>query len=144
MTEVAFHFNVPKPTDYLCRLLRKAVGSGARLVVTGPADALERLDDALWAFSATDFVPHCGLDADPATLASTPIVFAGSIAQVPHREVLINLGATVPDGFDQFNRVIEVVGPGESDRLSGRIRWKQYADHGHSITRHDLGAQRPA
>lgn len=144
MTEVAFHFNVPNPTDYICRLLRKAVGSGARVVVTGQEKALELLDEALWAFSATDFIAHCGLGADPATLAITPIVFAGSIADLPHRDVLLNLSATVPDGFERFNRVIEVVGPGAADRLAGRARWKQYTDHGHLITRHDLGAQRPA
>ena len=34
MTEVAFHFNAPDKLAYVCRLLRKATGSGARVVVT--------------------------------------------------------------------------------------------------------------
>ena len=38
MTEVAFHFNAPDKVAYACRLLRKAVGSGARVVVTAEAD----------------------------------------------------------------------------------------------------------
>ena len=44
MTEIAFHFNAPDRLAYTCRLLRKAVSAGARLVVTGPAEALDRLD----------------------------------------------------------------------------------------------------
>ena len=58
MTEVAFHFNAPDRVAYACRLLRKAVASGAKLVVTGSPDVLQQLDRALWTFSAVDFVPH--------------------------------------------------------------------------------------
>ena len=35
MTEVSFHFNVPDKIGHACRLLRKAVAAGARVVVTG-------------------------------------------------------------------------------------------------------------
>ena len=44
MTEVAFHFNVPDKLNYICRLLRKATQAKARVVVSGPADALKTLD----------------------------------------------------------------------------------------------------
>ena len=37
MSEVAFHFNAPDKLAYACRLLRKAVGSGARAVVLADA-----------------------------------------------------------------------------------------------------------
>ena len=64
MTEVAFHFNAPDRMAYVCRLLRKAVASGARVVVTGMPEALRQLDTALWTFSPVDFVPHCHLDSE--------------------------------------------------------------------------------
>ena len=44
MTEVAFHFNMPDKTRYLCRLLRKAVSQGAQVAVTGPDAAMDELD----------------------------------------------------------------------------------------------------
>ena len=58
MTEVAFHFNAPDKLAYACRLLRKASGAGARVAVTAEAELLQRLDTALWTFSALDFVAH--------------------------------------------------------------------------------------
>jgi DNA polymerase-3 subunit chi len=138
VTEIAFHFNAPDRLAYTCRLLRKAVASGARLVVTGPAEALDRLDTELWTFSATDFVPHCRAQAEPALLAASPVVLAGDPAAAPHQQVLLNLGAEVPAGFERFERVIEVVGLDDADRLQARTRWRHYADRGYAMTRHDL------
>lgn len=138
MAEVAFHFNAPDRMVYTCRLLRKAVASGAKLVVTGLPDTLQQLDTVLWTFSATDFVPHCYLDGDAAMVAASPVVLALSIKSVPHWEVLLNLGPQVPDGFERFGRVIEIVGQDDEDRRLARGRWKHYTERGHAITRHDL------
>lgn len=138
MTEVAFHFNAPDRVAYVCRLLRKAVSSGAKVVVTGLPDTLQQLDSALWTFSPTDFVPHCQLESDARLVAASPVILAPSIQSVPHQQVLLNLGELVPDGFDRFERVIEVVGLDDDDRQLARSRWKHYAERGYAITRHDL------
>ena len=138
MTDVAFHFNAPDRMAYACRLLRKAVGSGASVVVTGSSDTLQQLDLALWTFSSTDFVPHCQLDSDAGVVAASPVLLAASLEAVPQRQVLLNLGESVPDGFERFERVIEVVSLDQQDRQLARARWKQYTDRGHAITRHDL------
>ena len=138
MTEVAFHFNAPDSLSYACRLLRKAVGSGAKVVVTGAPDTLRELDALLWTFSATDFVPHCLADSEAHVVAASPVVLATSIASTAHQQVLLNLGRLVPEGFDRFERVIELVGQDEQDRQLARTRWKQYTDRGYAITRHDL------
>ena len=138
MTEVAFHFNAPDRVAYACRLLRKAVGSGAKLGVTGLPETLQQLDAALWTFSPTDFVPHCFLESEPYVVAASPVILATSIQSVPHQQVLVNLGQLVPGGFERFERVIEVVGMDDEDRQLARGRWKHYADLGYAITRHDL------
>lgn len=138
MTEVTFHFNAPEKTGYACRLLRKAVAAGARVVVTGDGRQLRELDVALWTFSALEFVPHClGAAAPPAVLAASPVVLAESGHSAPHHEVLVNLGSAVPEGFERFERLIEVVGADDDDRQQGRRRWKHYADRGYAIARHD-------
>jgi DNA polymerase-3 subunit chi len=109
MTEVAFHFNVPDKLGYACRLLRKAAGSGAKVVVTGEADLLRALDTELWTFSALEFLPHChAASADAQVLAASPIVLADAPRATPHQEVLVNLGTRIPDGFERFERLIEV------------------------------------
>jgi DNA polymerase-3 subunit chi len=138
MTEVTFHFNAPEKTGYACRLLRKAVASGAKVVVTGDGSQLRELDAALWTFSALEFVPHClGAAATPAVLAASPVVLAESARSAPHQQVLVNLGGAVPEGFERFERLIEVVGTADDDRQQGRRRWKHYADRGYAIVQHD-------
>jgi DNA polymerase-3 subunit chi len=138
MTEVAFHFNAPDPVAYACRLLRKAVSSGARMVVLGVPDTLQQLDLALWTLSPPDFVPHCHVDSDPRIVAMSPVILASSTESLPHQQVLLNLGHRVPEGFERFDRVIEVVGLDDEDRQLARGRWKHYTDRGYTITRHDL------
>lgn len=138
MTAVAFHFNAPDPLAYVCRLLRKAVGSGARLVVTGAPETLQRLDAALWCLSPIDFVPHCHLASESHVLMASPVILAPEVESTPHQQVLVNLGQWVPGGFERFERLIEVVGLDEEERQLARARWKQYAGLGHAITRHDL------
>ncbi len=142
MTEIAFHFNAPDKLGYACRLLRKAVGTGAKVVVAGEAALLCELDVALWTFQPLEFIAHCRQPgAAPAVLAASPVVLGATAAAAPHHDVLVNLGGEVPDGFEVFERLIEVVACDEHDREQARLRWKHYAARGYAITRHDLGAQ---
>jgi DNA polymerase III subunit chi len=141
MTEIAFHFNAPDKLAYACRLLRKALASGARVVVTGPPASLQALDTLLWTFSPHEFVAHCRAGSPPEQLMASPVVLAAQIqggAELPHHQVLLNLGAEVAAGYERFERTIEVVSLDEDDRQQARLRWKHYADRGYSITRHDL------
>jgi DNA polymerase III subunit chi len=142
MTEVTFHFNAPDKVGHACRLLRKAMAGGAKVVVTGEAPLLRELDVALWTFAPLEFVPHC-LDSacTPAVLAASPVVLSESARSAPHQHVLVNLGSAVPDGFERFERLIEIVTVHDDDREQGRARWKHYAARGYAIKREDLGAR---
>ena len=140
MTEVAFHFNVPDRVAYACRLLRKAVHSGAKLVVTGSPATLKQLNTDLWTLSPTEFVPHCKLDSEPRVVAASPVILAASTQPVMQRQVLLNLGNSVPDSFERFERIIELVGLDPQERQLARNRWKHYADAGYAITRYDVAS----
>lgn len=143
MTEVAFHFNAPDKLGYACRLLRKALGSGARVVVTGEPALLRDLDVTLWTFAPLEFIPHChGASQGERVQAHSPIVLADSARAAPHQQVLVNLGGAVPEGFERFERLIEVVTDDPDDRQQARQRWRHYADRGYAIVRHDLAQAR--
>lgn len=143
MTELAFHFGAPDKRGYACRLLRKAVGSGARLLVVADADAVKQLDADLWALSPTDFVAHCTAQASASVQNRSPVLLTSDVVQVgDQRTVLVNLADAVPLGFEKFGRLIEVVSLDGADRDLARGRWKFYADQGYPITRHDLTLKR--
>lgn len=142
MTEIAFHFGATDKLAYACRLLRKAAGTGVRVVVVGEPQVLAQLDAGLWAVGPTDFVSHCDAQATPATKARSAVVLVQDVELAgPARQVLVNLGATVPAGYEGFDRVIDIVSADEDDRYQGRVRWKHYTQQGYTITRHDLVAK---
>ena len=140
MTEIPFHFNVADKFLYACRLLRKAYASGAQVAVTAEPEVLGELDQLLWRFSATEFVPHCRAGHASDFLASKSVLLVDSPAACPHGGVLINLGLQVPTEFERFERFIEVVTQGRDERLAARIRWKHYADRGYSLQKCDIPA----
>ena len=142
MTRVDFHFNAADKLAYACRLVRKAWRTGARVVVTGEAAQLRDLDIALWTFAPLEFLPHCHAGAQGESVqARSPVVLAEAPRSAPHHDVLVNLGDAVPEGFERFERLIEVVTPDEQDRQQARARWKHYAGRGYNVDRRDLAAQ---
>ena len=141
MTEVAFHFNVPDKLGYACRLLRKAYAAGGPVGVVAPPDTLRALDTALRSFSPLDFIAHCAANAPAPMLAASPIVLAADCGALVHGGVLVHLGASVPAGFERFERLIEVVGSDPADRDDARQRWRHYADRGYAIQSHDVAAR---
>lgn len=144
MTAIAFHFNMSDKLGYACRLLRKAVRQGVQVGVVGGERQLAELDRALWSFDPVDFVPHASVGDGSASVptpvaARTRLWLARRAHELPHRSVLVNLGAEVPEGYEAFERLIELVASDENDRRGGRQRWKHYQGAGHQIERHEVG-----
>ncbi|MDQ3058536.1 MAG: DNA polymerase III subunit chi [Pseudomonadota bacterium] len=139
MTRVEFHTHVPDKLAYSCRLLRKAYLSGARVAVVAEPDVLVALDQLLWRFSPVEFVPHCRAGAPEASVSASPIVLSKSLAApaCAGRGIVLNLGQSVPAGFEAFERLIEVVALDEGEAMAGRSRWRHYVAMGHSLKKHD-------
>jgi DNA polymerase III subunit chi len=142
MTDITFHFNVPDKISYACRLIRTAVNRGARVRVAGDDAALRQLDAMLWTFSPLEFIPHClAGEAAASVLQASPVVLGGVDQPGLHREVLLNLGPAMVPGFEQFQRLNELVSQDEADRLLARDRWRQLAASGYQIKRHEVTDQ---
>ena len=139
MTRVDFHFNVADKIDYGCRLIRKVRKAGQKAVVFCDDEAsLRRFDEALWTFSALEFIPHV-MGSDP--LADrTPVLLTSRVADLPHHEVLVNLCSSLPQFFTRFERLVEVVGAEPEDRAQARQRYRYYKDRGYPLSTHEVGS----
>ena len=140
MTHVDFHVLPPQPRRqhdvFLCELIEREWQAGRRIHVhCGDAENLSALDDLLWTFHDTSFVPHARLgDAEAAhaavTLSSTP--------EGPEvSDILINLAFEVPGFFSQFERVIETSGYDEPSRQQARERYRFYKARGYPLVTHN-------
>lgn len=130
MTRVDFHSQVNDKIHYSCRLIRKARAANCQiLVLSQDQQQAQALDQALWNFSASDFLPHVMLDSPLAQ--QTPILITTTLqTALPHYDLLINLSQHLPENFQQFNRVIEVISQQEDDAASGRQRFRLYQQQG--------------
>lgn len=151
MTEILFYFNAPDRLNYACRVLRKALRSGAQgearsfpgAAVTAPAPMLARFDRALWSFEAVEFIPHL-LVADAvlpdARHRRTPVWLVARAEQAAHLPLLLHLGEAPAEGFESFERLIEVVSSDADEREAARARWKHYKSRGYEIRQHEAAA----
>ncbi|RKE26362.1 DNA polymerase III chi subunit [Paraburkholderia sp. BL23I1N1] len=138
MTRIDFHSNVGDSLLYACRLIRKAYQAGQPTIVLAEPERLRAFDELLWTFSPLDFVPHCMAGSPLA--AQTPIVLASNLDDVPHHQVLLNLGATVPAQFARFERLLEVVGNAHEELAAGRERYRFYRDRGYALNNYKQGS----
>ncbi len=136
MTRIDFHSNVPQKIAYVCRLVRKARSAGANIVLRARNRAeLQQLDQALWSFSEQDFLPHV-MAGDPLA-AQTPIILtADDNTELPHHQILINLGSDTPAHFARFERLLEIISADDADKAAGRDRYRFYKERGYPLSHH--------
>ena len=128
--KVEFHSGVADKLGAACRFLRKAHDGGATVVVCADRATLDRLDLALWSFEPLSFVAHArvkGTASPPPALSRTPIWLTDNADNIAARELLLNLGPATVEGWDRFERVVEIVSAEPEDAAAGRQRWRQYS-----------------
>ena len=150
MARIDFHSNVSDKLEYACRLTRKIwnateEGQAVRqIVIVGEKKDLQKLDELLWTFSSTDFLPHCFIEDE--AVIETPIVLtehfaSAALSVIPHADVMIHVGLRMPQDVptlvERFPRIVEVVTIHEAERLAGRERFKAYRDLGHELHNFD-------
>ena len=139
MAQVDFHTGLADKLPFACRLLRKALRAGHRIVVTGDAQQLARLDSLLWTFDPGEFIPHARLRAgeQPAPrLAPTALWLAEQPADAGACDVLVNLGPASLADTPLPARTIELVARGDDEVAAGRQRWRQHVAAGRKPVNH--------
>lgn len=121
---------------FACRLAQKASKQGHRVYIhTESESQSKKLDELLWSFSATSFVPHT-MKSDEC--ANTPVYINHSGDPLDIHDVLINLTPNTPDCFGRFERFAELVNQDESVKQAGRERFKFYKSRGYPLQTHKI------
>ncbi len=139
MTRVDFYVVKSSGADarlsVAARLTEKALGRGHRVFINCDSQyQLDTLDDYLWRFKPSSFVPHCPASND----AEEQVVLGFDDAPGSHNDVLINLALAPPSFFARFERVAEVVTQDVDSLQALRHAWRHYKDRGYPLTKHDL------
>ncbi len=122
-----------------CRLIDKAWQQNRKVLVHAANQAeAEAVDELLWTFRAESFIPHHLVGEGPTP--PPPVRIGWDTLPTDSRDILINLAADIPTGFDRFQRVIEIVAGTDSEREQARQHWKEYKRLGFAVQAHELSA----
>ena len=142
MTERVDFYILPdqKPAGRLqlaCRLTEKAYNLGHSVYIHAPEQGqAQQLDDLLWTFKQNSFVPHALYPSPPDETA--PVRIGCGKESAWQADILINLAAEIPDFYQQFLRVVELVDQNEDVLRSSRQRFKHYREQGLTPETHKL------
>ena len=140
MTRIDFYTGVSDRLRAAAALCGKAVARGLTVLVASPDEATSQaLSRVLWSQPPTGFVPH--VPAGHPLAAVTPVVLDHQLAQLDRHQVLVNLRDPAPECFSRFERLLEIVGRDEADRLAARARYRHYRDRGYALNSHDMAGK---
>jgi DNA polymerase-3 subunit chi len=141
MTQVDFYILKPSyPKNlhqFACQLLEKIYNQQLRAYVcTENEQETKFFDQLLWTFRAGSFIPHGLLgEADP---VMTPILLGyGQHCDAAH-EVLLNLSSTIPEFFNLYQRIVEIVDQAPQRLQQSRERYRRYRDLGYTLKTHEI------
>ena len=120
-----------------CRLADKAYGLGHTVYLFTASEArATALDDLLWTFRQDSFVPH---ERYPLVGEEGSPVLVGTAAPATvEAQVLINLADALPEGFERYERVVELVDQHPEVLAQSRERFRQYREQGCAPETHKL------
>lgn len=124
-----------QPLLLVCKLAQRAFGDQlACLILARSQDQAEALDDLLWSFDETAFIPHqiAGDEED----AITPVLIVPPDVAAADRALVINLREEPVSG--RCDRILEVVAADPADRAGSRARWSEYRRLGYEVVKHDM------
>lgn len=137
MTKVSFYKLLGQRNTALklaCHLIDKACKIDQQVLCLVEDDrSAEQLDDLLWHFEPTAFIPHGrGVDQLPVAISTVP-------EPGQHHQLLINLQPAIPTWFSRFDRMIEVIYQQPDYEQAKRENFRFLKDRGYSLNFHDLG-----
>lgn len=93
---------------FTCRLLEKAYYKKHEIYVIAENNMqAETLDDLLWTFRDTSFIPHSLIV--PEQKIKSPILITAQPQLIPpHNDILLNLNSCITQAASNFHRILEI------------------------------------
>ncbi len=120
-----------------CRIAEKAYLAGQRVLVWhDDREELARLDELLWTFADTSFVPHDWLGEK----REAPVLLGAGEPPSGPLDVLVNLATTSepPPFAAAAERIAEIIDAEPARREAGRARFRAYRQLGCEPVTHAL------
>ena len=118
---------------YACRIIEKAYNNKHKIYVhTSSAEEADTFDTQLWTFRDISFVPHELYIQNSQTLPPVLIGYNNEI-QIQQPDILINLAPEIPQFYEQFNRIIEIIPNDKHLKASARKKYQSYKNQGLQI-----------
>jgi DNA polymerase-3 subunit chi len=124
---------------FACRLTEKAYLRDLSIVIVNDtlADA-QALDDLLWTFNERSFIPHKVCTDEHSMDPATKVHLAALPTALPAADLLVNLTARLPEHWELYPRIAEIIDADEDRRRLGRERFKIYRDLKVTLETHQL------
>jgi DNA polymerase-3 subunit chi len=120
----------------ICKITEKAWQNQHEIfLLCTNTEQVNRLDELLWTFSSTSFIPHSSTCDD----GGQAVILSTEKKTLKNYEILINLTHDVPEYAGKFSRVIESTGYNEAMRENARKKYKYYKDRGYPLFTHEIG-----
>ncbi|MCY4362915.1 MAG: DNA polymerase III subunit chi [Gammaproteobacteria bacterium] len=136
---------VPEPAvpyRFVCQLAEKVRNEGYDIYIhAATREEAGTIDDLLWTFRDTSFVPHAVIDSTGG-MEDYPVIIGWKGEEPLRRQVLINLSAATPGQTDAYDRIIEVVPSAAEERQQARLRYKDYRARGLEMHSHNIESTR--
>jgi len=128
--------NRTRINKFCCQLADKALKMGSPVFVrTRDETESHVLDDIMWTFSDSSFVPHT-IQGD--TEDSDAAVIIGHSASTSKAYLLINLSDELPENTLNYERVAEIISDAPENLQNGRARYAAYKRDAYPLHYHEI------
>ena len=127
-------------TRFCCQLADKVVKMGHPVfVLTSSESEAHVLDDLMWTFSDSSFLPHeIQGDVEGDSMVQDTPVLIGHQLPGEARHLLINLTDAMREHNNRFERIAEIINDDPQTLANGRARYASYNKQEYPLHYHDI------
>lgn len=144
MTEINFYANRNNTLDgrilLACRLVEKARQKEMQIHIhTDGYYTTRRMDEMLWIWNETSFIPHISDLSDNFEIETQePVTISSHLPSKNKSDYLINLSNQRPEFFSNYLKMAEIIDQNETILTAGRERYSFYKQKGYTLNYYQL------